>query len=168
MDCRFAMEPLTPQLWDEALPLLFAHWKEVAHYQDIELTPDRARYAQLEQNGVVRVFTARTAVNLLVGYALFTITPALHYRQIRIGMQDVIYVQPNARGSLGYRFVDYCTTRMFEQGADVVYQHVKLAHNFGKLLERQGYEPIEILYGKRRPVAAVTEQALAGMAVVAE
>src|SRR5579872_3663615 len=26
---RFAREPLTQTLWDEALPLLFAHWKEV-------------------------------------------------------------------------------------------------------------------------------------------
>ncbi len=56
---QFAKEPLTDALWDEAMPLLQAHWKEVAAFQDIPLNPDRALYAASEEAGILRVFTAR-------------------------------------------------------------------------------------------------------------
>ncbi|HEY2851146.1 MAG TPA: hypothetical protein VGI97_14805 [Gemmatimonadaceae bacterium] len=168
---RFHREPLTQAIWDEALPLLFAHWKEVAHYQDIELTPDRERYDALERNGALRTFTARTddaAVygdepfeiivprGTLVGYALFVVTPNLHYRQILQAQQDVIYIQPNHRGTMPIRFFKFCEEELFGEGIDVICHHTKAKDelNFGHLVERQGYELMDQLYVKRRPVAA--------------
>lgn len=160
---RFHREPLTQSLWDEALPLLFAHWKEVAHYQDIELTPDIETYTRLEANGVIRVFTARAPrydvppddrSGLLVGYALFIVTPHLHYRQVVQAQNDVIYIQPDQRGTMPLRFIDFCTESLFADGVDLVCHHPKVAHNFGPILERQGFSPMDVLYVKRRPVNA--------------
>jgi hypothetical protein len=151
---RFHREPLTQQLWDEALPLLFAHWKEVAHYQDIELTPDRARYDLLERNGALRTFTARTETGTLIGYALFCVASHLHYRQVLQAQQDVIYIQPDQRGTMPIRFFKFCEDQLFGEGVDVICHHTKAAHSFGKIVERHGFELMDVLYVKRRPVPA--------------
>lgn len=152
----FASEPLDDGLWYEALPLLYAHWKEIAHYQDIELVPDRGRYEELERRGVVRTYTARHR-DLLVGYALFLVAPSLHYAQILQANQDVVYLQPNMRGGAGYRFLTYCTDQLQAEGVEVVYHHTKRAHNFGRVLERQGFELVDLIYAKRlTPVPAVS------------
>ena len=41
----FALEPLSADLFDETMPLLVAHWEEIAHFKDIPLVPDRNAYA---------------------------------------------------------------------------------------------------------------------------
>lgn len=144
----FAKEPLTDALWDEALPLLFDHWKEVAHYHDIKLNPDRDSYNVNQQVGLLRCFTARQE-GRLVGYSLFFVRPHLHYADTIFAYQDVIYVDPKARGSTGYRFICYCDAQLKAEGVNVVTQHIKAAHNFGKMLERQGYELMDLIYTKR-------------------
>jgi hypothetical protein len=35
-------------LWPEITPLTEKHWREIAHYQDIELQPDMATYNRME------------------------------------------------------------------------------------------------------------------------
>lgn len=154
MNLTFRREPLTERLFDEVLPLLFAHWKEVAHYQDIELAPDVAKYLAFEQAGIVRMFTARQQVEApfdgkLVGYCCYIVQPTLHYRQSKQAHQDVIYLDPECRGGNGARFIAWCDQQLADEGVQAVYHHVKKAHNFGRLLERQGYELVDLIYAKR-------------------
>jgi hypothetical protein len=151
---RFQRERLTDSLWAEALPLLFAHWKEVAHYPDLELTPDRDAYAQLEARGLVRVFTARRD-GLLIGYALFIVTPNLHYKQVLQANQDVVYIQPDQRGTMPLRFLQFCEDQLFAEGCDVICQHGKAKHpQLARLLTHMGYDTMDVLHVKRRPVLA--------------
>jgi len=154
MGVHLAREPLTEDLWCEVLPLLFAHWKEIAHYQDIELTPDRGRYATMEKAGLLRLFTARTPEGLLVGYACFTVAPSLHYAQSIQAQQDVVYVQPNMRGAIGRDFLRFCTAELAGEGVQVIYHHVKAKHDFGPLLERDGFELVDRIYAKRLDLQA--------------
>lgn len=164
MSVTFAREPLTDALWDEALPLLHAHWKEIARFPDIELAPDRALYASSEAAGILRCFTARqwpmfqlnadlvpvkVDDGVLVGYALYFVRPAPHYRHSVQAVQDVLYLSPSVRGGTGYKFIRWCDEQLAAEGAQCVYQHVKTAHDFGKILERQGYEQVERIFVKR-------------------
>lgn len=142
-------ELLSERLWDEAMPLLVQHWKEIAHYPDIPLDPDRDQYLVLEEAGMIRCFTARDAERRLVGYAVFFVRPALHYASSVQAYQDVLYLDPAARGGTGIRFVRWCDEQLAKSAIQVVYHHVKAAHNFAPLLERLGYELVDLIFARR-------------------
>jgi GNAT superfamily N-acetyltransferase len=157
MSLVYAREDLTPELWAEATPLLHAHWREVAHFEDIPLEPDYEVYAASQKAGFIRCFTVRLDDRNeryrlpLVGYALFFVRPHPHYMSCLFAAQDVIYVDPDHRG-LGGKFIEYCDGWLQAEGVDVVTQHVKAAHDFGKLLERKGYVEMDRIYVKRLSV----------------
>lgn len=145
---RMARETLTRELWLEAMPLLHAHWREIAHYPDILLDVDVDAYTRCEDAGMVRCFTARQD-GALVGYALFFVRPNLHYQASIQAVQDVLYLAPAVRGGAGFRFIRWCDEQLAASAIQVVYHHVKSAHNFGPLLERMGYELVDLIYAKR-------------------
>lgn len=147
---EFLAEPLTDELWKEAMPLLVNHWREIAHYQDIMLDPDIEVYRRMFETGMLRVFTARHEGNhKLHGYAVFFVRPNPHYRGSIQAVQDVLYIDPESRGSTGYRFIKWCDDKLAAERVQAVYHHVKTAHNFGKMLERIGYEQVDLIYARR-------------------
>lgn len=137
-------------VFDEAVPLLQAHWREIATFQDIPLDVDVARYTMLEAAGALRIFTVRVD-GRLVGYACFIVGANMHYRGSLQAVQDVLYVERTARGAMhGLRLLRHCDEALRAEGVQVVVQHVKNAHPaLGRLAMHQGYEPVETLYVKR-------------------
>ncbi len=158
MSVVFARETLTDALWAEALPLLQKHWREVAHFQDIPLDPDRERYDAIDRSGLQRFYTARASGGLLIGYASFVVAANLHYQTSVQAVQDVVYIHPDFRGGTGYRFIAWCDEQLKAEGVQAVYHHVKAAHNFGPLLERQGYDLVDLIYAKRLDTPAVVDR----------
>lgn len=146
-ELTFQREKLS-EAWDELLPLLQEHWKEIAHYQDIPLDIDRATYERLESSDAIRLFTLREGEEL-VGYACFFLVHHPHYRSSKQAQQDVIYIAPKARGGSGYRFIKDCDEELRKEGVQVVSHHVKAAHNFGPMLERIGYDLQDLIYTRR-------------------
>lgn len=135
-------------IWDELIPLLKEHWKEIAHYSDIPLDIDRATYERLEQAGAIRLYTLRDDREL-VGYACFFINNHPHYKSSKQAQQDVIYISPKSRGGSGYWFIKECDSELRREGVQVVSHHVKAAHNFGPMLERIGYTLQDLIYTRR-------------------
>lgn len=148
-----SMQPeLIKPLWPELEPLLVRHKDEIAHYPDIALNVWKEKYEEAEASGLLRVFTARSVPEFqLIGYEIAWCGPNLHYRDSLQARQDVLYLAPEwRRGGLGQRLVRYADQRLKDFGAQVNYHHVKIAHPaLGKLLERDGYEAVEIIYAKR-------------------
>lgn len=172
MTTVFARETLTEHLIAEMLPLLSAHWREVAQFQDIPLDVDIATYLNAEASGLARCYTVRTAqetklydvplginevsnsmwrvAGALVGYAVFFVRPNPHYRASVQAVQDVLYLDPSMRGGKGGEFIGWCDEQLKAEGVQVAYQHAKLAHpQLGIVLSRLGYEPVETIYAKR-------------------
>lgn len=155
----FAAEPLTLGLWQEAERLLKAHWREVAHWKDIPLEPDLATYSAAAEQGIIRVFTVRADSatisyvprGRLVGYALFFVKPNPHYKSSLQAVNDVIYLDPKARGITGVRFVKYIVDQLDEEGIEVSYFHLKVVKNHEKLMLSLGYEPIDQIWGRKVP-----------------
>lgn len=146
--CTFRRESIE-DVRGEIEPLLKAHYDEIAHYPDIALDVDWATYRELEKNGALLIFTLRDG-GLLRGYAVFVVKFNLHYRTSRQAVQDVLYLDPDLRKQmLGARFIQWCDEQLTAEGVQVVYQHVKHAHDFGRTLQRLGYESIETVWGKR-------------------
>lgn len=142
----FACE-LISEIKDEIQPLLELHYKEIAHYPDIKLNPDYLRYQKLEDSGMFKVFTARSD-GKLIGYNAFFLNHNLHYMDSYQAIQDILFVDPTRRG-FGRNFIKWCDLQLKEMGVQLVLQHLKVKHNFGVILERQGYELIDLIYGKR-------------------
>jgi GNAT superfamily N-acetyltransferase len=133
----------------EIKPLLEQHFSEIAHYPDIPLNVNHEAYLRMESTGSLRIYTIRMACTL-VGYAIFTVSHSLHYSGSLQAKQDVLYLDPSYRkGRTGWRFIEWCDAQLKAEGVQVVYQHVKAAHNFGPMLERIGYELVDCLYGRR-------------------
>jgi len=144
----FARET-SEEVINEIAPLFEAHFREIAHYPDIPLNVDYDAYLRLEARGCLRIYTIRVGLEL-VGYAIFAVARSMHYSGSLQARQDVIYLDPRYRhGRLGFRFIGWCDTQLKAEGVQVVFQHVKAAHNFGPMLERLGYELIDYMYGRR-------------------
>lgn len=145
----FDQERLTPQFQAELMPLLVLHWAEIAHWKDIPLEPDWEAYYAVLASGALRAFTFRET-GLLKGYGVFVVKESIHYRSSKQASQDIIWVAPEYRKQmLGARFIQWCDEQLALEGVEVVHHHVKLAHDFGKTLERLGYEAVETIYSKR-------------------
>ena len=144
----FSQELLTNALLDEAMPLLQAHWREIAHYQDIPLRPNREVYLAAEAAGTVRTYCARTPEGRLVGYAVFFLAYNPHYMDSYQAAQDIIYLDPACRGR-GLQFLNWCDRQLQSEGVQVVRHHIKAAHNFGPALERLGYTLEDLIYSRR-------------------
>lgn len=137
------------ELLDEARPLFEAHYKEISHYQDIPLDINEAAYLQLEEAGILRCFTARYNGEL-VGYCVFMVKPNLRYKTSIQAVQDILYIDKSKRGALfGKRLLEFCHARLKAEGVQVVYQHSKIKSTVGQFFEALGYEPIDIIHGKR-------------------
>jgi hypothetical protein len=141
-------------LWKEIQPLLVDHALEIAHFDDIPLSPDKDLYFMMEQKGLARVFTVRRADGehprgaRLIGYAIFFVRHAMHYQTSLQAQEDIIFIAKEERG-FGGRFIAWCDEQLRAEGVQVVYHHVKAAHNWGKVLERQGYELVDLIFAKR-------------------
>lgn len=144
----FAREELTDDLWIEALPLLGAHWREIATFPDVPLAPDMVAYAAASFGGMLRVYTARDEGHL-VGYGLFFVRFALHYRESLQAVQDVFYLAPEARGGTGYRFLTWCDEQLIREGVSIIHHHVKVAHDWTPLLERLGYVRSDLIMSRK-------------------
>lgn len=149
MTLKFARETVDDVIGD-IQPLLRKHWREIAHYPDIELDPDYPRYLAMEAAGVLRIFTARTS-GRLAAYAIFGLSPALHYKGSLQATCDILFVDPELRRGLGVAglFLAHCDSQLAAEGAQVVFQRTKARHNFGNLLEALGYELVDLVHARR-------------------
>lgn len=136
--------------YEDMLPLLHQHWREVAHFSDIPLNVDVESYVAMDSAGRLRVYTLR-ADSKLVGYVIFTVGPNSHYKQSLQAQGDVIYVHPDyRRGRLGIELIQWSDSQLALEGVQAVYHHVKVQHPaLGVLLQRMGYVHVDSIYTRR-------------------
>lgn len=145
---KYALETLE-QVADELHPLLDAHWREIAHFQDILLEPDWDFYAIMQEHGRLRFYTARDD-GRLVGYCVFFVSPNRHYKSSIQAAQDILFLHPEYRSAgNGKALILFCDERLREEGVQAVYQHSKVSHDLGPLLINCGYELVDLVHAKR-------------------
>lgn len=136
---------------DDFKPMLEKHWEEIAINKDtIRLNPDYDLYYELEEQGVVKCFTARDQDDKPIGYIVFFIRPHIHYKDTMWGMMDILYVDKKYRGTrVAIKLIKFAEQCLQRDGIDVMMLGTKLHKDFGRLLEALGYSPVETFYGKR-------------------
>ena len=96
-------EPLRRLLDEGVEELLARHWEEVAvDHDSIPLAPDWDRAFALQAAGVLRTAALRRN-GRLIGYNAFHVLQPLHYRMTTHAVNDVLYVDPDERGTAGLR-----------------------------------------------------------------
>jgi len=129
--------------WWDALPLLSKNHSESGALGSDKFDPHYGGYQDLETKGLLRVFTMRDGKQL-VGYAIFLITPHMHYPSTTWAYQDVMYVAPEHRGRKACEFMIWCDTQLHIAAINYVYRHVSSSgKDYGRTLERMGYKMIE-------------------------
>lgn len=135
-------------VFDEVLALSHAHRAEIHHYQDLEISPNKQSYIELDDMKQIAVFTARLETSQLVGYAVFNIRPSPHFKNTLQAFQDLVYLAPEYRGH-GRDFLKWCDKALKSLDVSIVYHFTKTKRDFGPVLESLGYEHVETVFARR-------------------
>ncbi len=134
---------------DAAEALLEQHRLELATRPDImSLNPLRELYAAFKANGTELSLGAFDEEGALVGYSVNVLTPNAHYAHLLMCQNDLLYVRPDLRGSLGLRLIKATERAAKNHGADIVLWHAKERTPFAELLPRLGYGVQDIIFSK--------------------
>lgn len=134
---------------DELEPLIQSHHEEIDWRPDkIPLGVDRQAYTTMEDQGMFVCFTAREG-SKLYGYASYFLHNHPHYKTIRYGLNDALYIRPERRGQgIGRELIRFCEEELISLGAQVVTLNIKQVLNWGDLATSEGYEPVEVAWQK--------------------
>lgn len=135
---------------DEIKPLLERHWLEIARNRDvIEFAPDYGRYEMMDLAGACMIATVRVE-GALAGYAIYFMTPHLHYRNNMWAISDIIWLAPEyRRGRLGVQLIEFAERTLRELGVSVMHTTGKVANPvLAAVLEHLGHIHIEFAYAK--------------------
>tara|TARA_R110000851_G_scaffold46429_1_gene112906 strand:+ start:1680 stop:2138 length:459 start_codon:yes stop_codon:yes gene_type:complete len=135
------------QVENDILFLIDLHYKEIALNQDkIKLNPDWEVYRALEDQGKLKVFTARDN-DTLVGYFVVVVGVNIHYKDHTFACNDVIYLHKDYRkGFAGIKLIKFAKKCLTEDGVSVLTINTKVHQPFDKVLERLGFKLIERVY----------------------
>lgn len=135
------------KIYDELAPLIELHQNEVAHFKDFELCINRQWYEDLEKAGCLRFFTCREE-GKLIGYSFFFVAANRFYKNRIDATEDSLFIHPDHRGG-GVAFISWCDAQLQAEGVQTIYHYSKKSHDFGLLLERIGYQLVDLVYVKR-------------------
>lgn len=146
---KYAREKYRPGLVAEMVPLWNAHFSEMRDKSEGILNPNLEFYEEMDRKQVLRIFTGRDEGVDLKAYQIFFIVPNPHILGTREAHQDILYLKPELRkGMTGYRFLKWCDRELLVEGIRTIHHRVSKYLDFGKLLERMGYELESKEYGK--------------------
>jgi GNAT superfamily N-acetyltransferase len=150
----FSIERYNEAIIRETGDLVMRHWHEVAHFKDVQLSPNWKQFELLRREGRLRLYCARAGeTRELVGYSLW-ILGSLHYANYKMAAEDLIYLAPEHRkGMLGAQLITFSENALWAEGCDVITRRTKTKKGlyFGRLLKRLGYELYEEGFIKRPP-----------------
>jgi hypothetical protein len=138
---------------EEVDSLLHLHYEELTLHRDkVKLAPMWDRYADLERCGNFIVFTVRDGERL-IGYSAFFLNQHLHYGELTIAVNDVLYLHPDYRsGRVGLKLIRMCESHFESMKSDnneiKIVWHAKLDTKLQQLLGLMKYKAEEIVFGK--------------------
>ena len=131
------------------------HYREASADLTVPLDPNWPLYDAMEQQNLEACVVIRKD-GALIGYAVFLMTPHLHYDHV-VAEADVFFIDPAHRsGWLGVKLFQLTEDLLREKGVSEICSRVKLhvkpgrgGRDLGMLFEFLGYRPVETNYRKR-------------------
>ena len=129
----------------EVEPLAQLEWLESGHPTE-ELDIDWDTYNTLEEQGLLKFFTAREE-GKLVGYAVVLSFSPLTMRGRRYSIVDAIYVDKSYRG-IGKKLFGFVESCLKEDGVERLIASSSSINPIGSFLSRMNYVETETKYEK--------------------
>lgn len=146
----FSWEPLEWLLAEGVEELTRQHWEEIAlDKEQVPLDTNWREYLQLEATGRWRAFAARKN-GKLIGYITWWIGKHVRYRGTTYCEADVFFILPEHRnGLVGYRLFSEALKALPKPCKVLINEKIGFKDGrVGKLLERLGMKPIEVVYSR--------------------
>lgn len=125
------------------------HWDEIAlNKQVMVLKPDEDRYRAMEQAGSLLILAAWEG-ETLVGYSVNFIVNHLHYADLRLCSNDLLFITRSKRaGRLGLKLIRETEKRAAEMGARLMLWHAKQDTALAVMMPKMGYGVQDIIFSK--------------------
>jgi hypothetical protein len=127
--------------YEEALPLLRAHWEEVGvNKEAVPFDPDVAGYHGLEGLGMLHVLTCRDA-GKIVGYHVSLVKTHLHYASTLVAFTDIYYLSPaqRAKPRAAVRLFQETERTLRKRGVRLIISTTKVELDISRLFRYLGY-----------------------------
>ena len=134
---------------EKAWDLLEEHRQELATYKHLMiLKPDVDKYKILEsQNKLISL--AMFDDKEIVGYSVLILTNALHYSDLTIAQNDVLYLRKDLRKSKwGLALIRATENAAKDAGVKMIMWHGKENTPFSQLMPKLGYIVQDIMFSK--------------------
>lgn len=125
------------------------HWDEIAlNKQVMVLKPDEPRYRAMEQAGSLLILAAWEG-EALVGYSVNFIINHLHYADLRLCSNDLLFITRSKRaGRLGLRLIRETEKCAAKRGAQLMLWHAKQNTPLAVMMPKMGYGVQDIIFSK--------------------
>tara|TARA_R100000152_G_C6759177_1_gene183097 strand:+ start:588 stop:1097 length:510 start_codon:yes stop_codon:yes gene_type:complete len=132
-----------------AEPLFEEHYEEVARNKQVmKLKPNWPLYEKIDLTGWLFIYVAMQG-DVCIGYSMNIMMHHLHYADLRIAQNDVLFIKKEFRGGrLGLRLLKVTEDHAKSEGCKLMLWHAKEDTTLDKLLPRLNYGVQEIMYSK--------------------
>ena len=114
----------------------------------MKLNPDMGKYYKLEEDGVLLTLAAYDG-QTLIGYSVNFIGAHLHYKDVVVCNNDLLFLTKNYRQSrIGLQLIGKTEEAAKERGAHLVLWHAKENTTLAKMMPRLGYGVQDIIFSK--------------------
>lgn len=137
------------ETYEEALPLISEHWEEVpfGKWPDIGVNVNTGVYVLMEDQGFLRLMTARTPEGEMIGYVILMCAEMNHHIGVLQVTTDVVYVHPDYRSAgVMSKMLEVMKADCKEKGVEFFSVTVNPNYDFGGYLEEMGAVPTETSY----------------------
>ena len=125
------------------------HYEEIARNKQImKLKPNYKLYEALNSTGWLFIYVAMQG-DVCIGYSMNIMMHHLHYADLRIAQNDILFVKKELRGGrLGLRLLKATEDHAKSEGCKLMLWHAKENTALAKLLPKLKYGVQEIMYSK--------------------
>ena len=133
----------------EAQTLFDEHYDEIARNKHVMvLKPDEVTYRKSEEMGTLFILSARQD-DKLIGYSVNFITNHLHYVDLKVAQNDLLFISKEHRGGrLGLRLIRETETHAASLGCKLMVWHAKENTTLAAILPKLKYGVQEIMFSK--------------------
>jgi len=125
------------------------HYEEIARNKQImKLKPNYELYEALDSTGWLFIYVAMQG-DVCIGYSMNIMVHHLHYADLRIAQNDILFVKKEFRGGrLGLRLLKATEDYAKSEGCKLMLWHAKENTALANLLPKLKYGVQEIMYSK--------------------
>ena len=131
-------------------PILFEeHYTEIALNKKVMvLKPDEETYRKSEEMGNIFILSARQD-DVLIGYSVNFITNHLHYADLKLAQNDLLFISKEHRGGrIGLKLIRDTETHATSLGCKLMLWHAKENTTLAAILPRLKYGVQDIIFSK--------------------